>query len=101
MVHPCRSGEDTGGNPTYKMHACSSENSKTTLCGLPNVKDVNVVAGYRFLCPTCFPSRREMAWTPEVPNTGDPIGGEGREHQPPEPGGGSSQKAGDGRSDST
>ncbi len=85
MVHPCRSGSDTGGNPTYKMHACSSENSKSTLCGLPFVKDVNVVAGFQFLCPTCFPATRETPWTESVENTGDAISGTGRDHQPDEP----------------
>lgn len=82
MVHPCRSEKDTGGNPTYKMHACGSRNSKQTLCGLANPIDIDVVAGYRFLCSTCFPPRREKAWTPDDENTGDMIEGEEREHQP-------------------
>jgi hypothetical protein len=79
MPHPCRSAADTGGNPTFKMHACYSEHSTETLCGLPDVVDVNVLAGYSFLCRTCFPPRRELPWTDENNNAGDRIEGEGRE----------------------
>ena len=76
MVHPCRSGKDTGGNPKYKMHACAFEDSKETICGLPNVIEVNVVAGYTSLCTTCFPRAREDAWTKEGGgNPGDAIAG--------------------------
>ncbi len=77
MVRPCRSKADTGGNPTFKMHACDSEQSTTTLCGL-EVVDVDVVAGYTSLCRTCFPPKREKAWTPDFENAGDEIVGEGR-----------------------
>ena len=82
MPHPCRSRADTGGNPSFKMHACGSEDSMETLCGLPEVADVNVLAGYSSLCRTCFPPRREPAWTgsgPDEGNPGDNITGEGRE----------------------
>lgn len=74
MVHPCKSSGDTGGNPTFKMHACSSEKSTSTLCGLPT-GEVNVVAGYTSLCRTCFPPAREVAWTAENDNPGDRIEG--------------------------
>jgi hypothetical protein len=78
MVHPCRSREDTGGNPKFKMHACALEDSTETICGLPTVIDVNVLAGYTSLCRTCFPRVREEAWTKEGGgNAGDAI--EGRE----------------------
>ncbi len=62
MVHPCRSAADTGGNPRYKMHACDSENSKYTVCGLEQVIEVNVLAGFTSVCRTCFPRLREPAW---------------------------------------
>jgi hypothetical protein len=84
-VHPCRSGKDTGGNPPpyataaaaapkFKMHACDSEHAEVTLCGLGDVLDVGVVAGYTSLCKTCFPRLREEAWTAEHGDPGDPIG---------------------------
>jgi hypothetical protein len=75
MVHPCRSRADSGGNPSVKMHACSSEHSTVTLCGLTDVGDVDVVAGYTSLCRTCFPRLREVAWTPQNDNAGDGIEG--------------------------
>lgn len=76
MVHPCRSGVDTGGNPKYKMHACASEDSTVTVCGLPQVIEVNVLAGYTSLCTTCFPRSREKAWTKDGGgDAGDAITG--------------------------
>jgi hypothetical protein len=78
MVHPCRASADTGGNPSFKMHACSSEESEVTLCGLRTPLEVDVLAGYASMCRTCFPPKREEAWTAENNNSGDPIEGEGR-----------------------
>jgi hypothetical protein len=77
MVHPCRASSDTGGNPSFKMHACSSKDSKVTLCGLEMPLEVDVLAGYTSVCRTCFPPTREEAWTAENENPGDPIGGRG------------------------
>lgn len=77
MVHPCRSGSDKTGNPRYKMHACALEDSTVTICGLPNVVDVNVLAGYTSVCRTCFPPAREVPWDDDHENPGDAI--EGRE----------------------
>jgi hypothetical protein len=74
----CRSVRDTGGNPIFKMHACDSDDPTVTLCGLDQVTDVGVLAGYNFMCRTCFPPSREKAWTPENGNSGDEIVGEGR-----------------------
>ena len=84
-VHPCRSGKDTGGNPPpgatgaaaaprFKKHACDSEHAEMTLCGLDDVLDIGVVAGYKSECKTCYPRERELAWTPEQGNPGDLIG---------------------------
>jgi len=76
MPHPCRTRDDTGGNPKYKMHACDSVDSAQTLCGLSTVVDVDVLAGYTSLCRTCFPRSREEAWTKENGgNPGDAIDG--------------------------
>jgi hypothetical protein len=55
------------------MHACSSEQSTVTLCGLSDAADVDVVAGYTSLCRTCFPPGREEAWTTQNNNAGDRI----------------------------
>ena len=85
MPHPCRSGEDTGGNPLpsasgaaaaprFKKHACVSKQATHTLCGLGDVRDVDVVAGYKSQCTTCYPRERELAWTPAQGNPGDLIG---------------------------
>jgi hypothetical protein len=76
MVHPCRSGLDTGGNPSVKLHNCP-EGSKLTTCGLP-VSDVNTTYGVTSLCRTCWPSGDapvEEPWTAESGNEGDRIGG--------------------------
>jgi hypothetical protein len=79
MTRPCVSPDDTGGNPMFKMHACATDMSRSTLCGLPVDPDsVGVVAGYATMCRTCFPPRRETAWTRESDNPGDSIQGEGR-----------------------
>lgn len=78
MTRTCRSKRDTVGNPEFKMHACISEESTVTLCGLDLVADIGVVAGYTSVCRTCFPPSREMAWTADTGNPGDPIEGEGR-----------------------
>jgi hypothetical protein len=78
MVHPCRARVDTGGNPSFKMHACSSVQSTVTLCGLGGSAEsleVDVVAGFTSLCKTCFPPTREVAWTGENDNAGDRIEG--------------------------
>jgi len=51
MVHPCKAG-----NPGTTMHACGTEDSKTTLCGLPvDLQGIGVVAGYTKVCRQCFP----------------------------------------------
>ena len=75
MVHPCRSLADTGGNPKYKMHACATTDSTQTVCGLPQVIDVNVLAGYTSLCRTCFAQRRETPWTNTTGDQGDVVSG--------------------------
>jgi hypothetical protein len=48
MTHPCK------GNPGTTLHACSTERSANTLCGIPVVA-VDVLAGYLSICPKCFP----------------------------------------------
>jgi hypothetical protein len=51
MTHPCKTG-----NPGITMHACSTVNAATTLCGLQvEPGTIGVVEGYRKLCPHCFP----------------------------------------------
>lgn len=51
MVHPCKVG-----NPGTTLHACATEDSKTTLCGLTvDPQAVNVIAGYDSVCRQCFP----------------------------------------------
>jgi hypothetical protein len=78
MTRPCKSREDTAGNPTVKMHACRDETSKRTLCGLlVDPEWVDVVAGYATMCRTCYPRMREQAWTPDHDNPGDAIEGRG------------------------
>jgi hypothetical protein len=59
MVHPC------GGNPGTTLHACGTESSAKTLCGI-TVVEVNVLAGYESVCPICFPKERGT-------DEGDPI----------------------------
>lgn len=54
MVHPCRVD-----NPGTTLHACGTENSKTTLCGLDvEPQGINVVAGYKWVCRQCFPQEQ-------------------------------------------
>jgi hypothetical protein len=99
MPHPCRSRLDTSGDPTvssmpgsvdtggdltvsstpgsagprFKMHACESTQATVTLCGLGQVLDIDVTAGYKSVCRKCWPAEREMAWTPEGGSPGDII----------------------------
>jgi len=56
------------------MHACATEQSTITLCGL-EASEVGVTAGYTSLCRTCFPPSREVPWTKESGNRGDRIEG--------------------------
>ncbi len=66
MVHPCATD-----NPGTVMHACASEDSATTLCGLKiSPVGINITAGYQRMCPTCFPRVRVTD-----PSAGDDIGG--------------------------
>ena len=65
MAHPCRTALDTAGNPKYKIHACDSDKSTETTCGLTEVIDVDIVGGWTSLCRTCYPRVREEALTQE------------------------------------
>jgi hypothetical protein len=86
MTHPCKSGDDTGASPISKMHACSAETSKMTLCGLHvDEESVNVLAGYASLCRTCFPPMREQASTAGNSNPGDLIGNRAPQSSPRRP----------------
>ena len=78
MVHPCRSGEDTGGNPVpaalvaaaapgFKMHACVSKKAKKTLCYLGDG-----LVNYTSMCRKCYPLP-QVAWTPKDGDPGDII----------------------------
>jgi len=90
MVHPCRpcrSSQDSGGNPRVKMHNCASKDpTKTTwltTCGLAVVEDeVDRDYGYTSLCPVCWPwpgpwssdePRLEAPWTEDNDLEGDVI----------------------------
>jgi hypothetical protein len=53
MTHPCKKT----GNPHTTMHACSTVNATTTLCGLEfDPGTIGVVGGYTHVCPDCFPA---------------------------------------------
>jgi hypothetical protein len=84
MVHPCRSGEDTGPNPVpaalvaapapgFKMHACVSKRAEKTLCGLGHVLDVDGLVNYTSVCRSCYPRLPQVAWTPDHGDPGDLI----------------------------
>lgn len=61
LVHPCRTG-----NPGTTLHACVSENTELTLCGLEvDVPSVSKVWGFKKLCPGCYPVTE--------PKPGEPI----------------------------
>ena len=72
MVHPCRTG-----NPGTTMHACDTEFSDKTLCGLDvDVPTINKVWGFKALCPGCYPVENP------VKGPGAAIGIPGREKLP-------------------
>jgi hypothetical protein len=48
MTRPCKS------NPGTTLHACLKKSSTKTLCGVA-VVEVDVLAGYVWVCPKCFP----------------------------------------------
>jgi hypothetical protein len=71
MVHPCATS-----NPGTLLHACGSESSTTTLCGLSiQPAGINVTAGYTSVCKVCFPKDKASQ-----DDLGDKI--EGRQGNP-------------------
>jgi hypothetical protein len=52
------------------MHVCDSPLSEKTLCGLAiTTTEINVTAGYKSVCPVCFPPAEGS------PDLGDEIKG--------------------------
>jgi hypothetical protein len=63
MTHPCKS------NPGTTLHACGTESSAKTLCGVP-VAEVDVLAGYLKVCPVCFPHQEGSEEGDRIANRG-------------------------------
>jgi hypothetical protein len=73
MVHPCGARLDNpGSDRRTKLHACATESSSVTLCGL-DVFGVDVTGGYDSICATCFPAKKEQGQQ-EGGDDGRPIG---------------------------
>jgi hypothetical protein len=73
MVHPCGADLDRhGSDRRTKLHACATESSSVTLCGL-RVFGINVTGGYDSICSSCFPAAKELGQE-EGGNDGRPIG---------------------------